>query len=231
MLRSLSLLESLDLSSNQLTGEIPPQVTSITFLAVLNLSQKHLVSLEAHSLKHLKAIHTIYGNSRLCGFPLLENCGDNETSQPPLPWVSQQKDDSDILSGFTWKVVLLGYGCGTVFGLVTGADVEDMEKQKGLIKYVQESVQYYSIMNIFCEPNINEDTLPMTEEYYSIYSPNDRRVKGEKPNPGVLNAAINIFINWYRNGLSMSLYKDMESSKEQVFMVNFLVINCLMGRR
>ncbi|KAM3325251.1 hypothetical protein P3S67_000376 [Capsicum chacoense] len=41
-LQHLSILESLDLSSNKIGGEIP-QVVSLPFLAVLNLSHNHLV--------------------------------------------------------------------------------------------------------------------------------------------------------------------------------------------
>lgn len=52
------------------------------------------------------------GNPELCGFPLPKHCG--RPSSPPL------EVDEDSESGFTWEVVMLGYGCGTLLGLVMG---------------------------------------------------------------------------------------------------------------
>ncbi|KAK2980993.1 hypothetical protein RJ640_023319 [Escallonia rubra] len=117
-LGAISELESLDLSSNQLTGEIPEELTNLTFLEVLNLSQNHLVGRIPHGSQFNTFRNDSYtANSALCGFPLSLSCGDNETQkQPPL----QQEDDSDFWSGFTWQVVLMGYGCGMVLGLLMG---------------------------------------------------------------------------------------------------------------
>ncbi|KAK2980990.1 hypothetical protein RJ640_023316 [Escallonia rubra] len=117
-LGAISELESLDLSSNQLTGEIPEELTDLTFLAVLNLSQNYLVGRIPHGRQFNTFGNDSYTwNSALCGFPLSLTCGDNETQkQPPL----QQEDVSDIWSGFTWKAVYQGYGCGMVLGLLMG---------------------------------------------------------------------------------------------------------------
>ncbi|KAM7491919.1 hypothetical protein LguiA_034840 [Lonicera macranthoides] len=132
---NLSVLESLDLSSNQLTGEIPQQLTGINFLAVLNLSQNHLVGRipRGPQFNTFQSISYV-GNSALCGFPLSNTCGENKT---PQPYVPQQEDDSDFASGFTWKVVLMGYGSGTVFGLVMGYLMFLTEKPKGFIRLVE----------------------------------------------------------------------------------------------
>ena len=59
------------------------------------------------------------GNLGLCGFPLTKTCGNDEGQQPP-PSPTIQEDDSGFANGFHWKVVLLGYGCGFMFGLGMG---------------------------------------------------------------------------------------------------------------
>nr|GFA82864.1 leucine-rich repeat-containing protein [Tanacetum cinerariifolium] len=53
------------------------------------------------------------GNPGLCGFPLTKKCSEQHTQKPQL-------ESHEEESGFTWEVVTLGYGCGTLFGLVMG---------------------------------------------------------------------------------------------------------------
>ncbi|KAK1421331.1 hypothetical protein QVD17_23580 [Tagetes erecta] len=117
-LGSLSIIESLDLSWNQLVGEIPQQLTALTFLAVLNLSQNHLAGRVPQERQFNTFDRNSYlGNLELCGFPLPRKCKNNhETEQNSV----QTEGDHDTESGFTWNVVVLGYGCGTLLGLVMG---------------------------------------------------------------------------------------------------------------
>ncbi|KAI8570877.1 hypothetical protein RHMOL_Rhmol01G0072200 [Rhododendron molle] len=119
LLGNITMLESLDLSSNQLTGEIPGELTSLTFLAVLNLSKNHLVGPIPQGKQFNTFENNSYvGNSGLCGLPLSKKCGDNEAQpQPPQPIC---QDDDDDASGFTWRIVLMGYGCGFVIGATIG---------------------------------------------------------------------------------------------------------------
>ncbi|XP_058217188.1 receptor-like protein 9DC3 [Rhododendron vialii] len=121
LLGNITMLESLDLSSNQFTGEIPGEFTSLTFLAVLNLSENHLVGLIPQGKQFNTFENNSYvGNSGLCGFPLSKKCGDSEARpQPPQP-ISQDDNDDDFASGFTWRIVLMGYGCGFVIGATMG---------------------------------------------------------------------------------------------------------------
>ncbi|XP_058217142.1 receptor-like protein 6 [Rhododendron vialii] len=121
LLGNITMLESLDLSSNQFTGEIPGELTSLTFLAVLNLSENHLVGLIPQGKQFNTFENNSYvGNSGLCGFPLSKKCGDSEARpQPPQP-ISQDDNDDDFASGFTWRIVLMGYGCGFVTGATMG---------------------------------------------------------------------------------------------------------------
>ncbi|GJY76524.1 leucine-rich repeat-containing protein [Tanacetum coccineum] len=115
-LGNLIEIESLDLSSNQLTGDIPENLAKITTLAVLNLSQNDLMG----RIPNGPQFSTFEGNSfggnpKLCGTPLPKKCSE-PSHEPQL-----ESDEGDAgESGFTWEVVMLGYGCGTVLGLVMG---------------------------------------------------------------------------------------------------------------
>ncbi|KAK1409356.1 hypothetical protein QVD17_35882 [Tagetes erecta] len=108
-LGKLSEIESLDLSWNQLIGEIPQSLADLTFLGVLNLSQNHLEG----RIPQGKQFNTFQGDSfsgnpKLCGLPLSKKC-----SVPLIePQVEGDGDDED--NGFTWKVAMIGYGCGTL---------------------------------------------------------------------------------------------------------------------
>ncbi|PWA67639.1 leucine-rich repeat protein [Artemisia annua] len=109
-------IESLDLSSNQLTREIPESLAKITTLAVLNLSENDLMG----RILNGPQFSTFEGNSfgwnpKLCGTPLPKKCSE-PSHEPQL-----ESDEGDVEeSGFTWEAVMLGYGCGTVVGLVMG---------------------------------------------------------------------------------------------------------------
>ena len=129
-------LEWLDLSSNKLTGDIPIQLTDITSLAILNLSENHLVGLIPQGKQFNTFTNDSYnGNLGLCGFPMTKTCGNDEGQHPPLSSTIQE-DDFEFANGFNWKVVLLGYGCGFMFGLSMGYLVFLSEKSKWLANSV-----------------------------------------------------------------------------------------------
>ncbi|KAL7224308.1 hypothetical protein ACSBR1_025714 [Camellia fascicularis] len=112
-LANLTMLEWLDLSSNKLTGEIPQQLKNLKFLEVLNLSQNQLIGLIPQGNQFDTFLNDSYiGNLALCGPPLSDTCSD--------PCTPQQEDDTYSSSGFNWYVILPGYGCGLVWGLVMG---------------------------------------------------------------------------------------------------------------
>jgi hypothetical protein len=119
-LGNLTNIEWLDLSSNKLTGEIPMQLANLTSLAILNLSENSLVG----PIPQGKQFNTFTnesfnGNLGLCGFPLTNTCGDDKEQQPQTTSTIKE-DDFEFENGFHWKVVLLGYGCGFMFGLGMG---------------------------------------------------------------------------------------------------------------
>ncbi|KAK2980983.1 hypothetical protein RJ640_023309 [Escallonia rubra] len=138
LLGKLLVLESFDLSSNQLGGEIPEQLADITTLSALNLSRNHLVGrIPRGNQFNTFGADAYSGNSELCGPPLSRNCEDSETPKPPPPPEVQKINDLDFASGFTWKVVLLGYGCGTVLGLAVGSVMFFIGKPKWFIGIVE----------------------------------------------------------------------------------------------
>jgi leucine-rich repeat protein SHOC2 len=135
-LGNLTNIEWLDLSSNKLTGEIPMQLADLTSLAVLNLSENSLVG----PIPQGKQFNTFTnesfnGNLGLCGFPLTKTCGDDKGQQPQTTSTIQE-DDFEFENGFHWKVVLLGYGCGFMFGLGMGYLVFSLGRPKWLVNMV-----------------------------------------------------------------------------------------------
>ncbi|KAL4593994.1 hypothetical protein ACB092_M002000 [Castanea dentata] len=113
-LGNLIELESLDLSRNSLFGEIPQQLTSLTFLQYLNFSQNQLFGPIPQGGQFLTFQSSSFdGNSGLCGFQLSKKCGNNE-----IP-TSEMRHESSLGEGFGWKVVVIGYACRLVIGLLT----------------------------------------------------------------------------------------------------------------
>ncbi|XVF78879.1 hypothetical protein PTKIN_Ptkin14bG0172900 [Pterospermum kingtungense] len=132
-LGNLRALESLDLSSNKLVGKIPDQLTALNFLAVLNLSYNQLVGLIPQGNQFYSFPNDSYiGNLGLCEFPLSKRCGYDE---PPALPVFHEEGDSAF--GLDWKFVLMGYGCGMVFGFSAGYIMLTIQKPKWLVKMVQ----------------------------------------------------------------------------------------------
>nr|GEW98148.1 leucine-rich repeat-containing protein [Tanacetum cinerariifolium] len=112
--RNLFEIESLDLSWNQLTREIPESLTSIKGLAVLRLSHNRLVGRipDGTQFKTFDE-NSFEGSVGLCGYPLPKKFSEY-TQKPQLQACEDQKEES----GFKWEVVMLGYGCVTLLGLL-----------------------------------------------------------------------------------------------------------------
>ena len=51
----------------------------------------------------------------MCGSPLLNKCGNNNETPS-----YETRKESSIVEGFDWKVVVIGYACGLIIGLVIG---------------------------------------------------------------------------------------------------------------
>ncbi|KAL5766526.1 hypothetical protein ACOSP7_017143 [Xanthoceras sorbifolium] len=133
-LGNLTALESLDLSSNRLVGEIPRQLASLNFLEVLNLSQNQLSGPIPRGTQLDTFENDSYSdNLGLCGFPLSNDCHRDETPQPSrIP-----EDDTESEFAFGWIVVLMGYESGTVLGMTMGYLVFSTGKPWWLVRIVE----------------------------------------------------------------------------------------------
>uniref|UniRef100_A0A2N9HMT8 Leucine-rich repeat-containing N-terminal plant-type domain-containing protein n=1 Tax=Fagus sylvatica TaxID=28930 RepID=A0A2N9HMT8_FAGSY len=117
---NLTNLESLDLSQNMLVGEIPPQLVELTFLAFLNVSCNHLTGPIPQGKQFVTFANSSFdGNAGLCGSPLSKKCANFE--DPPLPPSNfEENQGTESPFEFDWKVVVMGYGCGFIFGVFVG---------------------------------------------------------------------------------------------------------------
>ncbi|XP_063946265.1 receptor-like protein 36 [Daucus carota subsp. sativus] len=114
-LGNMESLLSLDLSSNHLTGGIPDQLIRLTFLEVLNLSENHLTGPIPQKGQFSTFNKDSYlGNFALCGLPLTNNC--THTVSPPQEGGT---GDNDAYDEPDWEVILMGYGCGLICGLLS----------------------------------------------------------------------------------------------------------------
>ncbi|XVF77190.1 hypothetical protein PTKIN_Ptkin14bG0025800 [Pterospermum kingtungense] len=132
---NLTNLEWLDLSSNQLVGTIPERLVDLTFLSVFNVSENQLQGQIPQGKQFGTFGNDSYeGNKGLCGFPVSKGCNNSE---PPLS-ILPKEDGSESNITFGWKVVLIGYGCGAVFGLAMGYVVFQTGKPKWFVALVED---------------------------------------------------------------------------------------------
>ena len=120
MIGQLRPLESLDLSWNKFSGEIPSSVSDLAFLSVLNLSYNYLFGKIPSStqLQSLDAF-AFAGNLGLCGPPLTQLCPGEETPNQSNPEetlnqsnpTDDGKDNEEDEDEFrTWFYVGIGFG-------------------------------------------------------------------------------------------------------------------------
>ncbi|OMO85484.1 hypothetical protein CCACVL1_10156 [Corchorus capsularis] len=115
-------LESLDLSRNKLFGKIPPQLANLNFLEHFNVSYNNLDGPIPRGQQFNTFNNDSYeGNSRLCGSPLSEKCGNSDGLLSP-PSLAGEEEDEGIEGAFKfgWKIVLIGYGGGLIIGISFG---------------------------------------------------------------------------------------------------------------
>ncbi|XVE53085.1 hypothetical protein DITRI_Ditri02bG0176400 [Diplodiscus trichospermus] len=138
-LGNLSILESLDLSSNKLQGRIPAQPVNLNFLQVLNISRNNLTRLIPQG-NHFDTFtnDSYYGNLGLCGFPLSKGCGNAKGLEPPPIKFNK------AIKELNWKYsILIGYGCGVVFGLSLGYIVFTTGKPWWFVQIIERIQQKY----------------------------------------------------------------------------------------
>ncbi|XP_052199123.1 receptor-like protein Cf-9 homolog [Diospyros lotus] len=131
-LGKLTKIEWLDLSSNKLVGEIPKQLTALNSLGVLNLSHNQLAGRIPQGPQFDTFSNESYvGNLGLCGRPMSKSCSNPDAPQPA------KEKDSQSSDGFDWGVILSGYGCGLVLGLVIGYLMFSTGKPRGVMRMIE----------------------------------------------------------------------------------------------
>ncbi|XP_022717769.1 serine/threonine-protein kinase BRI1-like 1 [Durio zibethinus] len=102
----------LNLSHYNLTGPIPSS------FGMLILLQNNLVGPISHGKQFDTFDNDSYsGNLAWCGLPLSKKCGNDKGPKPPTPVFVE---DEGSAMPFIWKLAMMGYGCGLVFGLSMG---------------------------------------------------------------------------------------------------------------
>ncbi|MED6192415.1 hypothetical protein PIB30_009776 [Stylosanthes scabra] len=110
----MRFLESLDLSNNQLSGEIPQSLSNLSFLGYLNLSYNDFKGMIPLSTQLQSFDSSSYkGNPELCGAPLLKNCTQEKDHND-----SQQNEDRDSDEFRTSFLIGTGVGFASGFWVV-----------------------------------------------------------------------------------------------------------------
>ncbi|KAG5628838.1 hypothetical protein H5410_000555, partial [Solanum commersonii] len=131
--RSWTQLETLDFSSNYLTGPIPSGVSGLQNLQSLSLSSKHLNRTIPSWIFSLPSLFDLdlsdnhfsgkiqeFKSQTLFSISVKQNQlegpipNDEGVPQATTPFGLDQEGDSSMIS---WQAVLMGYGCGLVIGL------------------------------------------------------------------------------------------------------------------
>ncbi|KFK23444.1 hypothetical protein AALP_AAs69602U000100, partial [Arabis alpina] len=110
-------LQSLDLSQNRLSGEIPPQLGKLTFIARMNFSYNRLEGPIPQGTQIQSQNSSSFAeNPGLCGAPLEDTCGggggEEEATKEEQDEEHEEKDQ--VLS---WTAAAIAYVPGVVCGL------------------------------------------------------------------------------------------------------------------
>ncbi|XP_058076475.1 receptor-like protein EIX1 [Magnolia sinica] len=122
LFENLKKLKSLYLDSNTLLSSlIPLSMSNLTFLSHLNLSYNNLSGRipTGNQLRTLEDPSIYIGNNGLCGPPLTEKCGSDETSQGPMPVSGDVKKDEEEYE-ISWFYFALGPGFAIEFWAFCG---------------------------------------------------------------------------------------------------------------
>ncbi|GAY64374.1 hypothetical protein CUMW_233020 [Citrus unshiu] len=113
-------MESLDLSNNRFSGQIPQQLVDLTFLEFFNDSHNNLTGPIPQGNQFPTFDNSSFdGNPGLWGRPLSKEC---ENSEPPTNQDHHiDGSEESLFSGASdWKIILIRYAGGLVAGLVLG---------------------------------------------------------------------------------------------------------------
>ncbi|KAF8105210.1 hypothetical protein N665_0161s0010 [Sinapis alba] len=109
-LANITELESLDISRT-----IPNGLGSLSFLAYINVSHNQLKGeIPQGTETTMQPISSFEGNSGLCGFPLKQSCFGPDAPPTQQPKGEDKEEEGQVLS---WKAVAIGYWAGFLLGL------------------------------------------------------------------------------------------------------------------
>ena len=113
-------MEALDFSQNQLFGEVPESISSLTFLSHLNLSNNKLTGRIPSGTKLRGFDPSSFMGNELCGPPLTLNC--TEGGALPTPDVANEREQDGNEFEIDWFYFFVSIAPGFVVGfwLVVG---------------------------------------------------------------------------------------------------------------
>uniref|UniRef100_A0A1J3EJH5 Receptor-like protein 12 n=1 Tax=Noccaea caerulescens TaxID=107243 RepID=A0A1J3EJH5_NOCCA len=115
---NLTQLESLDVSRNKLSGEIPQELGNLSFLAYMNFSHNKLVGLVPGSTQFRRQpCSSFEDNSRLFGPSIDEDC---KVIHEPAPHETPEPEEEDEEEVLSWIAAAIGFSPGIAFGLTIG---------------------------------------------------------------------------------------------------------------
>ncbi|CAA7040759.1 unnamed protein product [Microthlaspi erraticum] len=115
----LTALESLDVSRNKLSGEIPQELGNLSFLEYMNFSHNQLRGLVPGGTQFRTQKCSSFGdNSGLFGPSLDEVCKDVHI--PALQQNESPEAEEEEEEVFSWIAAAIGFGPGIVLGLTIG---------------------------------------------------------------------------------------------------------------
>ncbi|XP_060192503.1 receptor-like protein 9DC3 [Lycium barbarum] len=138
-MQSTSQLKTIILNGNQFEGPVPVSLLNCTGLEVLDMGNNAINDVFPAWLGALPELQGLIlsGNLELCGPPLSKQCGTSDPSHVPQPLESDEEDDSYFASGFTWELVIIGYSCGLVVGIVMWSLMFKARKPKWVVEFLE----------------------------------------------------------------------------------------------
>ncbi|RID44240.1 hypothetical protein BRARA_I01050, partial [Brassica rapa] len=129
-LANITVLESLDLSQNMLSGEIPPELGDLSSLGWINVSHNQLEgSIPQGTQFQRQACSSYEGNPRLFGPSLKDICRETTSrgsSEPPVSSEEEEEEEGSV----SWVAAGLGFAPGVVCGFTIGYILKNLGRNK-----------------------------------------------------------------------------------------------------